>query len=134
MGLVVIPNVLGICTWSPRLDEEGNSWQGKRFCELLSERFAVHNYATPHSPKLHLGVLHCTYQTKYVDHFCTAAKGNDLKAMTWLLGQYGTATLPKGDYDFRTALHLAATEGHADMVEYLAGVYAANGFDKHPKD
>ena len=34
--LIVIPNVLGICTWSPRLDENGNSCRGIAFVERLA--------------------------------------------------------------------------------------------------
>lgn len=34
--LVVIPNVMGICTWSPPLDPFGNSCRGLSFCEVNS--------------------------------------------------------------------------------------------------
>lgn len=34
--LVVIPNVMGICLWSPRLDALGNSCRGVQFCEVSS--------------------------------------------------------------------------------------------------
>ena len=45
--LIVIPGVCGFATWSPRLDEIGNSARGVQFCKLLSERFAFHMFA-PH--------------------------------------------------------------------------------------
>jgi glutaminase len=32
--LVVIPNVMGICVWSPPLDSLGNSCRGVQFCEV----------------------------------------------------------------------------------------------------
>jgi len=32
--LVVIPNLLGIFTWSPPLDQWGNSSRGVQFCEV----------------------------------------------------------------------------------------------------
>ena len=32
--LLVVPNVMGICTWSPPLDEMGNSGRGVQFCEV----------------------------------------------------------------------------------------------------
>ena len=31
---LVIPNVLGICTWSPPLDQMGNSCRGVQFCQV----------------------------------------------------------------------------------------------------
>lgn len=32
--MIVIPNVMGICTWSPPLDKLGNSVRGVQFCEV----------------------------------------------------------------------------------------------------
>ena len=32
--LLVVPNVMGIFTWSPSLDQWGNSSRGVEFCEV----------------------------------------------------------------------------------------------------
>ena len=37
--LLVVPNVFGMCLWSPPLDDCGNSVRGIQFCK-------VHNYWT----------------------------------------------------------------------------------------
>lgn len=39
--LVVIPNVMGICTFSPPLDQLGNSCRGLLFCEVDFINFAL---------------------------------------------------------------------------------------------
>jgi glutaminase len=42
--LVVVPNLLGFATFSPRLDEFGNSVRGVSFCRQLVDRFTFHMY------------------------------------------------------------------------------------------
>ncbi|MAH60811.1 MAG: glutaminase A [Legionellales bacterium] len=42
--MLVIPNVMGICVWSPNLDHYGNSVRGVEFATRLTETFNFHNF------------------------------------------------------------------------------------------
>jgi glutaminase len=53
-------------------------------------------------------------QTRLID---AASRGN-IKEITALI-ELGTVDVSKGDYDFRTPLHLAASEGHSEVVKFL---------------
>ena len=43
--MIVIPGVCGFCTWSPRLDDIGNSVRGVHFCKLMARNFSFHAFA-----------------------------------------------------------------------------------------
>ncbi|GAB6032251.1 hypothetical protein CHUAL_010891 [Chamberlinius hualienensis] len=117
--IVVIPNVMGICLWSPPLDALGNTVRGVQFCEELVQVFNFHRYdnlkhtAKKRDPRRH------KFETKglqIVNLLFSAASG-DITAMRrhFLSG----LNMAQCDYDGRTALHLAAAEGHIECVEFL---------------
>ena len=40
----VVPNVMGFCVWSPRLESHGNSVRGLDVCRRLVSRFNFHTF------------------------------------------------------------------------------------------
>ena len=141
--LIIIPNVMGICTWSPRLDKLGNSVRGIRFCEKFGQRFAVHRFdnlrgvceavnytkkeglsGAKKDPGKHKG----NDKESQLSRLTFAASQGDLKTIK-LLASMGIE-LGGADYDGRTALHVAASDGQTRVVKYLL----SRGVDPSPKD
>ncbi|MEO1334326.1 MAG: glutaminase A [Myxococcota bacterium] len=117
--LVVVPNVMGLCIWSPRLDKHGNSVRGVAFCQQLVETFNFHNYdnLTGLTDKIDPRVDGVEVQANRVQEIIWAASKGDLSA----LQRYAMRgdDLSGIDYDNRTPLHLAAVEGQTEVVRWL---------------
>ncbi|OWF38844.1 glutaminase kidney isoform, mitochondrial-like isoform X2 [Mizuhopecten yessoensis] len=118
--LMVVPNVMGICMWSPPLDVWGNSCRGTQFCENFIEAFSFHNFdivrqkkATKNDPR----TTKTHSQAFEIVKLLFGAYNGDVTAMRRyaLLG----VNLNQQDYDGRTALHVAAAEGHINVVGFL---------------
>ncbi len=117
--LIIVPNVMGIAVWSPRLDKIGNSVRGVEFCKKLVQKYALHNYDSilVNTDKVDPRVNHKRENTNIVYNMIQAASEGDLGEMQRL--QVSGATVNDKDYDFRTPLHLAAAEGQLQVVKYL---------------
>jgi glutaminase len=118
--LTVIPNVMGICTWSPRLDAHGNSVRGIEFCRRLVERFNFHVYdglGVSASRKSDPRRRNNADQRQLLVDLCWAASEGDCDGIQRLLVR--GADVNASDYDGRTPLHLAASEGRLDAVNAL---------------
>jgi glutaminase len=120
--MLVIPGLMGICVWSPRLDEHGNSVRGIEFCRRLVAEYNVHVFdclvtGAGRTGKRDPRRKKNQSQTEAVVALTWAASQGDLNEVRALIAtgvEPGTA-----DYDGRTPLHLAAAEGQLEVVRYL---------------
>ncbi len=118
--LLVVPNVAGFAVWSPRLDELGNSVRGVEFCRRLVSRFKFHTFDSMVGltddrvdPRKNL------YASRFggITALCWAAYGDDVAEMRRLVAM--GVDPAAHDYDRRTALHIAASEGKLKALRYL---------------
>jgi glutaminase len=131
--MLVVPGLMGICVWSPRLDEHGNSVRGIEFCRKLAAAYNVHAFDSlvtgpGRSAKRDPRRKKNQSRIEGVVALTWAASQGDLTEVRALVGagvEPGTA-----DYDGRTALHLAAAEGQPEVVGYLLAL----GTDPQPQD
>lgn len=117
--MVVVPNVMGFCTWSPRLDSVGNSVRGIEFCRRLVQTFNFHNFddLTGSSCKKDPRLNPLQVKARQVNEMISAASKGDLGAIQDRLQRGFPLTCQ--DYDMRTPLHLAAAENQVHIVRHF---------------
>jgi len=127
--IVVVPNVMGLALWSPRLDERGNPIRGLDFCNELVKRFNFHNYdtLTGVSEKVDPRISRVQEKARIGELIWAASKGDHGATHRLIVRGFDQDA---GDYDRRTALHLAAAEGRDQVVKYLI----ENGATVNPRD
>uniref|UniRef100_A0A673Z0U3 glutaminase n=1 Tax=Salmo trutta TaxID=8032 RepID=A0A673Z0U3_SALTR len=116
--LLVVPNVMGVMCWSPPLDKVGNSVRGIHFCQVTL-------------PALFPGVINdkmTELRNKSVVNLMFAAYSGDVSALRRFA--LSSMDMELKDYDSRTALHVAAAEGHVDVVRFLTDTCKVNPFVK----
>ncbi|XP_042180775.1 glutaminase liver isoform, mitochondrial-like isoform X1 [Oncorhynchus tshawytscha] len=128
--LLVVPNVMGVMCWSPPLDRVGNSVRGIHFCQELVSSFNFHNYdnlrhlVKKQDPRRQDG----DDRNKSVVSLMFAAYSGDVSALRRFA--LSLMDMELKDYDSRTALHVAAGEGHVDVVRFLTDACKVNPFVK----
>ena len=134
--MVVVPNVIGFCTYSPRLDEIGNSARGVEFFQHLVNTFNFHQFdnLTGASGKQDPRVHPFQVMVRRINEMIWAASKGDIGAMQELVLRGSKWNC--SDYDRRTPLHLAAAENQIEVVRHYIDLAAADapGTDLSPLD
>ena len=119
--LVVVPNVMGFCTFSPPLDQHGNSVRGVDFFLKLATKFNFHVFDTLVAPANKRDPRRRREETEStsaetVIKCCSLGDLGALKRMA-IKGISFSSMMSENDH--RTPLHLAASNGHLNVVKYL---------------
>ena len=110
---IVVPNLMGICIWSPKLDKHGNSIRGVDFAKNLVKKFHFHRYNSVND----LLKRNNKRDDYNVFKLLNAAASDDIKTLIELTSH--GVNLDSTDYDSRTALHLSCAEGSIHTFNYL---------------
>ena len=124
---LVVPNKMGICIWSPRLDNMGNSVRGVEFAKQFIKRYPenLHIFNTITNKDFLNNNSELVLQQRIIN----ASAIGDLDTLKLLISNY-KVDLNISDYDLRTPLHLACSEGKVKIVKYLL----EKGVNSKPKD
>ncbi len=112
--MVSIPNVGGLCVWSPRLDVHGNSVRGVEYMQRFVKEVQCHIF--------HTVVTQKTKASDPVLALITATSKGDLEAVKKILKSGVDPNVH--DYDKRAPMHLACAEGHLEVVKVLLAAKA----------
>lgn len=115
--MTVIPGIGAFATWSPKLNEEGNTVKGIVIIQKLSAIY--NNFNLFHKDQYKRDLTRKPHQTliQTVIAACSCAATGDYEGLTRLFNL--GVLLEAGDYDRRTPLHLAAAGGHTKIVKFL---------------
>jgi glutaminase len=111
--IVVVPGVCGFAIYSPLIDPYGNSVKGTAFCNELVKRFKFHNFDLSQQGTLDPRKKRSATHVK----FFYASFENDIMSVRMMIRSGINVNMK--DYDGRTALHIACSEGNYEIVKLL---------------
>ncbi len=117
--LLVVPQLMGICIFSPRLDAQGNSVRGLEMSKRLTSKYLVHTFdgTMTDTDRLDPKLPVARWLANSCGEAIWAASNGNIRTLESLVSQQ--RDLQTGDYDIRTPLHLASAEGQLEVVKFL---------------
>jgi len=122
---LVIPNVAGICIFSPPLDDIGNSFKGIQVCKKLGEKLNYHIFDNIVSKENKEFIIYD--KDVLTQKLLKAASNNDVEQLSELIKK---VDINSTDYDLRTALHIAVADNNKEAIKFLL----ENNADPNIKD
>ena len=121
--MAVIPNVMGLVVYSPRVNAMGVPVRALRLCEMLTKRYRINMFdqlvyrdeevrALPEPAK-----KQTVTETIMFFDLCMAASRGDIQTVKQLLED--GVDVNYADYDQRTALHIACSDGQIEVAKLL---------------
>ena len=116
---LVIPQLMGICIFSPRLDEQGNSVRGIEMAKRITSKYLVHMFdgAMTNADRIDPRIPISRWRANSCGEAIWAASNGDIRTLERLASEQ--KDLSVGNSDMRTPLHLAAAEGQLEVVQFL---------------
>ena len=116
---LVVPQLMGICIFSPRLDEQGNSVRGIEMAKQITSKYLVHIFdgAMTNADRIDPKIPISRWRANSCGEAIWAASNGDIRTLERLASEQ--KDLSVGNADMRTPLHLAAAEGQLEVVKFL---------------
>uniref|UniRef100_A0A6C0ACS0 glutaminase n=1 Tax=viral metagenome TaxID=1070528 RepID=A0A6C0ACS0_9ZZZZ len=112
--IMVVPGKMGVCVFSPRTDDFGNSIRGVKFCQALKKSGLIETYS-----KLEKELPEDMLKYRLL-HLISSGDLDKIKEFYAENNKKGTPiNLSQGDYDDRTPLHIAVTNKHWNIASFL---------------
>lgn len=117
--ILVVPRLMGVCIWSPRLDAIGNSVRGVEMADRMARTYRLHLYdgVSAKHERTNPADRAANVRARETSQLLRAASLGDMRTLQRLVND--GSDFSGGDYDRRTPLHLAAAEGQLQVVQFL---------------
>ena len=116
---LVVPQLMGICIFSPRLDEQGNSVRGIEMAKRITSKYLVHIFdgAMTNADRVDPRIPISKWRANSCGEAIWAASIGDIRTLERLASEQKDLSI--GNSDMRTPLHLAAAEGQLEVLQFL---------------
>ena len=117
--ILIVPRLMGICIFSPRLDKQGNSVRGIEMARRITSKYLVHTFdgTMTDTDRLDPKIPISKWRANSCGEAIWAASNGNIRTLERLVSEQ--RDLQNGDYDMRTPLHLASAEGQLEAVQFL---------------